>query len=81
MPAATMTKHRQAYICDKEREITKRHKDVEMEKRCKDMKLSLYGRDGEALVEGVAKFKCLGRTLDQTDDDWPRYDGMSSRRV
>ena len=23
------------------------------------------------MVEGVAKFKYLGKTLDQTDDDWP----------
>ena len=27
------------------------------------------------MVEGVATFRCLGRTLDQTDDDW-----LASRR-
>ena len=41
-----------------------------MEERCGDMELSLYGREGYSLMEGVANFKYLGRPLDQMDDDW-----------
>ena len=47
-----------------------RQRDVEMEEMCGHMEYSLYGREGDALVEGVANFKYLGRNLDQTDDDW-----------
>ena len=42
-----------------------------MGERCREMEFSLYGRGGDALVEGVSKFKYLGRTLDQTDNAWP----------
>ena len=34
------------------------------------MEFSLYGREGETLVEGVEKFKYMGRPLEQTEDDW-----------
>ena len=43
---------------------------VDMAERCWDMESRLYGKEGGALVEGVANFKYLGRPLDQTDDDW-----------
>ena len=35
------------------------------------MEFRFHSREGDAIVEGVAKFKYLGQTLDQTDDDWP----------
>ena len=34
------------------------------------MGLILYGIEGGALVERVENFKCLGRPLYQSDDDW-----------
>ena len=34
------------------------------------MELSLNGEEGEEIIEGVALFKYLGRSLDQSDDDW-----------
>ena len=36
-----------------------------------DMEFSLYGREGDKMVEGVTTFKYLGHPLDQTDDDCP----------
>ena len=33
------------------------------------MEFRFYEREGVELVEGVANFKYLGRTLYQTDDD------------
>ena len=44
---------------------------MEMEARCGDMEFGMYEEEGDEMIEGVAKFKYLGRTLDQTDDDWP----------
>ena len=35
------------------------------------MYFSLCRRNGDALVDVVANFKYLGRTLDQTDGNWP----------
>ena len=42
-----------------------------MAERCGEIDLSLYGRKGGELVEGVVKFKYMGCPLDQTEDDWP----------
>ena len=36
---------------------------------CGYMGFSIELEEGEDMVEGVAMFKYLGRTLDQTDDD------------
>ena len=35
------------------------------------MEFILYMRERGVLVDVVAKFKYLGRPLDQTDYDWP----------
>ena len=39
--------------------------DVEMVQRLGEMEFSLYGREGGALVKGVAQFKYLRRPLDK----------------
>ena len=54
-----------------------------METRCSDMDISLYREEGDDMVEVVANFKYLGKTLDQTDDDWPvvRRNIMRTRSV
>ena len=31
----------------------------------------MTGEEGEETIEGVALFKYLGRTMEQSDDDWP----------
>ena len=41
-----------------------------MAERCEEMEFSLYMREGYAMVEGVATFKYLGWSLDQTDNEW-----------
>ena len=41
-----------------------------MAERCDEMEFSMYGKEGDKQVEGVANFKYLGRSLDQTDNDW-----------
>ena len=42
-----------------------------MAARFGEMEFSMEGGEGCDRVEGVAKFRYLGRTLDQTDDDCP----------
>ena len=41
-----------------------------MEARCVEMELSLDGEEGYEMVEGVATFRHLVKTPDQTDDDF-----------
>ena len=48
-----------------------RWRDLETAERCGEMEFILYGREVDALVEGVAKFKYLGRPLDKMYHDWP----------
>ena len=68
--AAILMKYRSIAIFDKATEMHIRRRDVEMEEMCGHMESSLYGREGDALVEGVANFKYLGRQMDHTDDEW-----------
>ena len=47
------------------------------------MDLSLYGREGNTIVEGVAELKCLEIHLHQTYKDWPaiRQNMKRARKV
>ena len=38
--------------------------------RCGKMDFSLYGEEGDNMVEGVANFNYMRQTLDQTDVNW-----------
>ena len=71
MTSARIFKHRKTNKCNKAMEKKLQWRDVEMAARCGDMELSLYEEEGDNMVEGVAIFMYLGRTLDQTDGDWP----------
>ena len=83
MPEAQLFKHRQTDKWNKAMERQLRRRDVHMETRCSDMDISLYREEGDDMVEVVANFKYLGKTLDQTDDDWPvvRRNIMRTRSV
>ena len=54
-----------------------------MAERCGYMKFRLYRGEGSAMVEGLGKFKYLGRPRDQTDGDWPaiRQNIMHTRTI
>ena len=54
-------------ICKKSTNMCLRQRDAEISERCREMEFSLYGREGDALMEGAAKFKYLSQTLDQMD--------------
>ena len=41
-----------------------------MEARYDEMEFIMSGEEGGDMVEGVANFKYLGQTLDQTEDYW-----------
>ena len=70
IPAARIFKHRQTDKCNKVMEIRLWRREVEMAARCGKMEFSLEREEGDNMMEGVATFRYLGRTLDQTDDDW-----------
>ena len=53
IPVARLVKHRRKARCKKATEIWIRWIYVEMVERCGDMELSLQGREGNALAEGV----------------------------
>ena len=44
---------------------------MEMEASCGDMEFSMKEEEGDNMVEGMATFRYLGRTLYQMDDDCP----------
>ena len=71
MPAARLFKHRQMDKCNKTMERQLRRINVDMAARCGNMEFSMYREEGYNMVEGVANFKYMGQTLDQTNDDWP----------
>ena len=67
---ARIFKHRQTDKCNKAIKRRLRRQNVEMFERCEEMEFSLYVEEGGELVEGVKKFKYMGKPLDKTDDDW-----------
>ena len=81
MPAARIFNHRQTDKCNKATKRQLRWKEVEMAVRCGETEFILGGEEGDDMEEGVATFKYLGRTLDQTDDIGRRYDGISCVQV
>ena len=70
IPAARIFNHRQADKCNKATDIILQRRDVDMAARCGEIELSLEGEEGDKMVEGVATFRYLGRTLEQTNYDW-----------
>ena len=70
MPAARIFKHKQTDECNKATERRLWRRDLEMSARCGEMEFSIDGGKGDNMVYVVATFRYLGRTLDQTDDDW-----------
>ena len=71
MPEARIFKHRQTDKCNKATDIRLRVRDVEMKAWCGEMYFSMEGGEGDERVEVVAKFWCLVRPQNQTEDDWP----------
>ena len=65
MHAARLFKHTQTDKCNEATERQLRRIDVDMEESYVKMNFSLYGEEGSEMVEGVANFKYMGRTLDQ----------------
>ena len=51
IPVAKLFKHRRTYRCNKAMERQIRQRDVEMVERCVYMEFSLYGGEGEDIVE------------------------------
>ena len=48
-----------------------RRHDVEISQRLGEMKLSLYDREYNLLIKGVAHFKYLVRIMEETGINWP----------
>ena len=57
MPADKMTKHRGTSIWNKATYMQLKSRDVKMDGSCGDMEFSMYGMEGEVLLEVVAAFK------------------------
>ena len=70
MPVACLVNHRYTDRCEKATGVRLRQRGGEMTERFGETKFRLCGRDWDAMVEGVSKFKDLGRPPDQMNDDW-----------
>ena len=71
MPTGQLLKHRRTACCFKNTEMRIRRRGVEFTSWCVDIEFSLTGKEGEETIKLVALFKCLGRPLEHSDDDWP----------
>ena len=71
MQAARLIKNKITESCNQATEIRLRKRDVEISQREGDMEFSLYDMEYEPLIEGVTKFKYLGKLPWETDSDWP----------
>ena len=71
MPVARLLKHKRMERCNNATKMQIRRRDVEMAERYRYMDFILYKKGGDALVEGVATFKYMGRPIDHTCDNWP----------
>ena len=71
MQADRIFKH---WHLEKFHKLTKRKlrwRDVEMAARCGEMEFSIYGEEGDEILENITTLRYLGIPLDQTDDAMP----------
>ena len=71
MSVYIMERHKQTTRYNIATEMRLRRRDLELAYRSGEMQFSLYGVDGCVLVEVVPHFKYLGKTLYQSDNNWP----------
>ena len=69
--AAKMIRNKMTDRCNQATEMRLQRQGVELTQRAGEIKLSLYNREEDPLVEGVTQFHYLGRILDHTDNACP----------
>ena len=73
MPAERLISHRKAARCKKKTQIRWRRQDVEITDRCLEATFSLTREEEAERIKGVEVFKCLGRILNRSDNNWPSF--------
>ena len=61
------TTHTRTYKCQRGEERKRRREELQWIRRAGEVLFSVGGN----LLGSVEKFKCLGRVLDKSDNDWP----------
>ena len=69
MPAGWLIRHRRTARCDRNTQMRWRQQDVEIAVNCSEATFSFIGEDEAERIEGVGRFKYLGRLLDRSDND------------
>ena len=71
MHAAKMIQNRLTDKCNRETEMHLWSRDMYISQKEGYMRLSLYDREYNPLLEEVMQFQHLGRKLDEMDSEWP----------
>ena len=71
MPSGRLIRHRKTAICDRNTQMRWRRRDVAIPAKCAAVTFSLPGEEEAERIEGVGRFKYLGRLLGRSDNDWP----------
>ena len=68
MPSGRIIWHRRTTRYDRNTHMRWRRRDVAVAYKCSEATFSLTGDDEAELIEGVWRFKYLGRLMDQSDE-------------
>ena len=71
MPAGRLIKYRRMARCFNNTEMRIRFRDIDVVIRCSGVEFRLTREEGEETIEVLALFKYLGRTLENSKDEWP----------
>ena len=78
-----MPPYRKTARCDRNTHMRWRRRGMTITSKSSDATFSLTGEDEAECIEGVGRFKYLGRLLDRSDNDWPEvlHNIRKSRQV
>ena len=71
MPEGRIIRHRRMARCDRNTQMRWRQQDVAVANKCLEATFSLTGKDEAEHIEGVWRFKYLGRLMDRSDNNCP----------
>ena len=73
VPEGWLIRHRKTACCNKNTQMMWRRRDMAIADRCLEATFSLTGEEDAERIKGVEVFKCLGRILDRSDNNWPSF--------
>ena len=69
MPSGRLIRHRKTAQCDRNTQMRWRQRDVAITAKCLEDTFSMKEADEAERIEGVGRFKYIGRLMDRSGDD------------